>query len=424
MQRTAVPRRSPATLDGAQSRASRSRRRRSPDALDAKRPGARRPRPRQRAGARAAAAIGPLLVIAGAGSGKTLTLAARRGPAGPRRRRPAAPAAADVLAPRRARDGAPRRPRAARGARPRRRRSAAAAAVVRHLPQRRRAAAARRARARIGLDESLHRRRPRRLRGPDADRCASASAWPSGAQPLSAEGDLPGDLLARRQHAAAARRRAGRDSSRGAASTRTRCAACSPPTPPRSRQQRVLDFDDLLLSGGPRRWPTRSSARAIGARFDHVLVDEYQDTNRLQAEIVLQRCARRGRGLTVGRRRRAVDLRLPRRRGAQHPRLRRPLRAAGAGARRWSRTTARRAPLLAASNAVIALAAERSRQEAVERSRRRPSGRALVWVEDEAAQAPWVAERVLALRETGPGAEAPGGALPQRRSTACRSSSS
>ena len=36
-------------------------------------------------------------------------------------------------------------------------------------------------------------------------------------------------------------------------------------------------------------------AREIGARFDHVLVDEYQDTNRLQAAILLRAEARRAR---------------------------------------------------------------------------------------------------------------------------------
>ena len=39
-------------------------------------------------------------------------------------------------------------------------------------------------------------------------------------------------------------------------------------------------------------------AREIGAHFDHVLVDEYQDTNVLQAEI-LQRLRPTGEGLTV-----------------------------------------------------------------------------------------------------------------------------
>jgi ATP-dependent DNA helicase UvrD/PcrA len=50
--------------------------------------------------------------------------------------------------------------------------------------------------------------------------------------------------------------------------------------------QQVLDFDDLLLY-----WhelmQESSLAKDVGALFDHVLVDEYQDTNTLQAEILL-----------------------------------------------------------------------------------------------------------------------------------------
>jgi DNA helicase-2/ATP-dependent DNA helicase PcrA len=50
--------------------------------------------------------------------------------------------------------------------------------------------------------------------------------------------------------------------------------------------QQVLDFDDLLLY-----WHAlmcnASLAADVGALFDHVLVDEYQDTNTLQAEILL-----------------------------------------------------------------------------------------------------------------------------------------
>ena len=49
----------------------------------------------------------------------------------------------------------------------------------------------------------------------------------------------------------------------------------------------VLDYDDLLLYW----WylmSDRSSVISIRNRFDHVLVDEYQDTNALQAEIVLK----------------------------------------------------------------------------------------------------------------------------------------
>jgi DNA helicase-2/ATP-dependent DNA helicase PcrA len=52
------------------------------------------------------------------------------------------------------------------------------------------------------------------------------------------------------------------------------------------QKQQLLDYDDLLLY-----WHVLAQepamARELGARFDHVLVDEYQDTNALQAEILL-----------------------------------------------------------------------------------------------------------------------------------------
>jgi uncharacterized protein (DUF1330 family) len=50
--------------------------------------------------------------------------------------------------------------------------------------------------------------------------------------------------------------------------------------------QHVLDYDDLLLYWGEV-MKVPELARDIGDRFDHVLVDEYQDTNALQAAILL-----------------------------------------------------------------------------------------------------------------------------------------
>jgi DNA helicase-2/ATP-dependent DNA helicase PcrA len=63
------------------------------------------------------------------------------------------------------------------------------------------------------------------------------------------------------------------------------------------QERAVLDYDDLLLF-----WHGLLSeprvARSIRIRFDHILVDEYQDTNRLQAEI-LQLLSPGGKNLTA-----------------------------------------------------------------------------------------------------------------------------
>ena len=65
----------------------------------------------------------------------------------------------------------------------------------------------------------------------------------------------------------------------------------------RKLAHQALDYDDLLLY-----WHAmmqdEALAAAIADHWDHVLVDEYQDTNVLQAEI-LARLAPGGRGLTV-----------------------------------------------------------------------------------------------------------------------------
>jgi DNA helicase-2/ATP-dependent DNA helicase PcrA len=65
----------------------------------------------------------------------------------------------------------------------------------------------------------------------------------------------------------------------------------------RKREQQVLDYDDLLLC-----WRSLAQVpggdRLMGGLFDHVLVDEYQDTNALQGDI-LASLRPNGRGLSV-----------------------------------------------------------------------------------------------------------------------------
>lgn len=162
------------------------------------------------------------------------------------------------------------------------------------------------------------------------------------------------------------------------------------------QQQQVLDYDDLLLY-----WQQMMAepalAAAIGARFDQVLVDEYQDTNRLQAA-VLRALRPDGRGLTVvGDDAQAIY-------SFRAAEVRNILDFAAQfepPARTVTLTHNYRStqPILAASNAVIAQAAERHAKTL--HSDRTGTKPRLVTVADEMAQARWVADEVLRLREGG-----------------------
>lgn len=161
--------------------------------------------------------------------------------------------------------------------------------------------------------------------------------------------------------------------------------------------QQVLDYDDLLLY-----WAQMVAEPELGAEigglFDHVLVDEYQDTNHLQAAILLA-MKPDGRGLTVvgddaqsiyafrgATVRNILDFPAAFEPPAQVVTLEQNYRSTK--------------PILEAANAVIALAAERftknlwSERESAQRPR-------LVSVKDDADQAAFVVDSVLARREEG-----------------------
>jgi DNA helicase-2/ATP-dependent DNA helicase PcrA len=163
------------------------------------------------------------------------------------------------------------------------------------------------------------------------------------------------------------------------------------------QQQQVLDYDDLLLYWS-QMLGDAALARTIGARFDHVLVDEYQDTNRLQAAI-LRALKPDGRGLTVvGDDAQAIY-------SFRAAEVRNILDFPGeftppARLLTLERNYRSTQPILDASNAVIALATQRFSKQlwSDKPSSARPQ---LVAVDDEAQQAAEVADRVLAHRETG-----------------------
>lgn len=163
------------------------------------------------------------------------------------------------------------------------------------------------------------------------------------------------------------------------------------------QQQQVLDYDDLLLYWS-QMLEEPTLAQAVGERFDHVLVDEYQDTNRLQAAILLA-LKPDGRGLTVvGDDAQAI---YSFRAAEQRNILEFPSRFdPPAQIVRLERNYRSTQPLLDASNAVIALAPERFAKQ-LWSDRQGGDKPQLVSVEDEACQADWVADQVLRHREAG-----------------------
>lgn len=54
----------------------------------------------------------------------------------------------------------------------------------------------------------------------------------------------------------------------------------------RKRERNVMDYDDLLLNWKRLLMEREEVAKIYTEQFEHILVDEYQDTNKLQAEIV------------------------------------------------------------------------------------------------------------------------------------------
>lgn len=163
------------------------------------------------------------------------------------------------------------------------------------------------------------------------------------------------------------------------------------------RTRHVLDYDDLLLTW----WIMMSEpqlAAKVGERFDHVLVDEYQDTNRLQADILL-RLKPDGAGVTVvGDDAQSIySFRAANVRNILDFPAQYSPNAAVITLEQNYRSTQ---PILDASNATIGLSTQRFTKDLF--SRRKEGGRPrLVTVDDEAEQVRYVAERILEQREAG-----------------------
>jgi DNA helicase-2/ATP-dependent DNA helicase PcrA len=163
----------------------------------------------------------------------------------------------------------------------------------------------------------------------------------------------------------------------------------------RKREANALDYDDLLLF-----WRALAQAPAGGAAndaFEHVLVDEYQDTNALQADI-LAAMRPDGRGLTiVGDDAQAIY-------GFRAATVRNilefPERFPDTTIVRLERNYRSTQPILDASNAVIALSPQRH-EKTLWTDRVEGSTPLLRTCLDEADQADAVCRSVLEHRERG-----------------------
>ncbi|HVR44525.1 MAG TPA: ATP-dependent helicase [Thermoanaerobaculia bacterium] len=165
----------------------------------------------------------------------------------------------------------------------------------------------------------------------------------------------------------------------------------------RKRKASAMDFDDLLVNWKRLLEETPEVAEALKRRFRHVLVDEYQDTNRLQAEIVDAMASVRPNVMVVGDDAQSIYSF----RGASFENiLTFPRRFPGCRIYKLEMNYRSTPEILDLANASIR---NNRYQFPKQLMPTRPSGPqpAMVGVDDVYAQAQFVAQRILELRDEG-----------------------
>ena len=164
----------------------------------------------------------------------------------------------------------------------------------------------------------------------------------------------------------------------------------------RKGERNLVDYDDLLLF-----WAAMLAhdelAERIAGLFEQVLVDEYQDTNVLQARILRGMCRAHRNITVVGDDAQSIYAF----RGANFRNiLDFPVHFPGAATVTLERNYRSVQPILDATNVLISRAAERFTKEL--RAERSGGDRpALIAAKDESAQTRWVVDRILELHEEG-----------------------
>ncbi len=163
------------------------------------------------------------------------------------------------------------------------------------------------------------------------------------------------------------------------------------------REHQLMDYDDLLLNWYRVLLEHRGVREEMARRFEFIMVDEYQDTNRLQAEIVRLMAEGHGNVMVVGDDSQSIYAF----RGANFRNiLEFPKLFPGARIIKLEENYRSTQPILDLANAVIARAREKYTKCLFTR---RKGGRkpVLYRARDEADQSRFVAERILELREEG-----------------------
>ena len=187
--------------------------------------------------------------------------------------------------------------------------------------------------------ERLHDHGPGRRRGPDAALRARSSATRNAKKALPAKRrrcttSTRGTSTPRSRSTTSCAR-----STRSSSTTTTTSCRIFADYTRRKAERNLVDYDDLLVFWAAMLEQRRPIAERIAALYDHVLVDEYQDTNVLQARILRGMCRRTATSPSSATTRRA-SIRSAARASATSSISRGSFPARRSS--RWSRTTARR----------------------------------------------------------------------------------
>ncbi len=163
------------------------------------------------------------------------------------------------------------------------------------------------------------------------------------------------------------------------------------------RQKQLLDYDDLLVMLRQLLLLDDSARTTISRQYRHILVDEYQDTNRLQAEVIRQLATSHNNVMVVGDDSQSIYAF----RGATFKNIMDfPVLFPGTAIYKLEENYRSTQPILNLANCIIDEAAEKYTKRLFTRKIDGPLP-ALVEAAGENAQSRFIAQKILELREEG-----------------------